>query len=196
MNEKELQAEHGVPEELPPAVNKPCNECPWRRESWAGYLGPMSAENWTKLAMGDFPIMCHKTIEESDNYEGTFQCRGAATFRANTFKEPRRPDVVTGPVDKENVFASTQEFINHHTHKGDDMGDERIVEEYEGWHNEDAVRYVGESTEELSEGEEGTIEINEVGSMEYGNLRTAIFFKPEGADEAITEVSPSDLEGI
>lgn len=118
-DEKELQAEVGVPEELPPAIKSPCSECPWRRESWAGYLGPLTAEQWIALAQSDFPIMCHKTIEESDNYEGTFQCAGAATFRANIAKSPRRPDVVTGPVDRENVFASPQEFIEHHKHSED-----------------------------------------------------------------------------
>lgn len=115
MNEKELQKLHAdVPEDLPPAIKEPCSECPWRRESWAGYLGPLNAENWIKLAQSDMPIMCHKTIEEDQNYDGTFQCAGAARFRANIAKAPRRPDVVTGPVDRETVFATPQEFIDHH----------------------------------------------------------------------------------
>lgn len=120
MNEKELQAQFaGVPEELPSCLNQPCPECPWRKKSWAGYLGPLSAENWIKLAQSDMPIMCHKTIHEDGNYEGTFQCAGAARFRANIAKAPRRPDVSVGPVDREDVFASPQEFIDHHTHSED-----------------------------------------------------------------------------
>lgn len=119
MNEQELQAEFGVPEELNPALAKPCSECPWRREAWAGYLGPLNAENWVKAAMSDHPIQCHKTIEESQKWEGTFQCKGAAIFRANICKLPRRPDIETGPVDRETVFASPQEFIDHHKNSKD-----------------------------------------------------------------------------
>lgn len=194
-SEQELQAEHGVPTELPPAVYSPCSQCPWRREAWAGYLGPLSAENWVKIANSDMPIMCHQTIEESDNYEGTFQCKGAAIFRANICKAPRREDAAVGPQDKEKIFASAQEFTDHHERNLMEETEPKI-DEYEGWTYGQEVRYVGESTEEITEGEEGSIEINEVGAEKYGNLRTAIYFKPEGADEAIIEVSPSDLEEV
>lgn len=195
--EEELQAQHGVPERLPPATAQPCKECPWRRGAAPGWLGPMKAEDWIDLAQSDMPVMCHRTIKESENYEGTFQCRGAAIFRANICKSPRREDAALGPVDNDLVFATTREFLDYHKGGLASMEDgERIVNEYEGWINGEEVIYVGPSTEEISEGEEGTIEINEVGGAEYGNLRTAIFFKPEGANEALTEVSPMHLEGI
>jgi hypothetical protein len=188
-NEQELQAEHGVPTELPPALHAPCSQCPWRREAWAGYLGPMNAENWAKLAQSDMPVMCHQTIEESGNYEGTFQCKGAAIFRANICKEPRRHDAAVGPQDKEIVFASTKEFEDHH--KGEPM-----TKEYEGFKHEQPVTYIGEDNEDecVYNGEEGHVEVEDVGAAKYGNEATVLYFRPKGCDEGMCQVDPLDLE--
>lgn len=104
---------------LPPATPNPCDECPWRRDSLAGYLGPLDAEGWIQHAHGDFPIACHKTIApkigqaEWDD-PGIRQCRGAASFRANVCKEPRDPEVISWPPDPERVFDSNEEFLDHH----------------------------------------------------------------------------------
>jgi len=48
---------------LPQATPRPCNDCPWRRKSCAGWLGPF----------------------------GIKQCAGAAVYRANVCKSPRDP---------------------------------------------------------------------------------------------------------
>lgn len=99
---------------LPPATVRPCNECPWRRESWAGHLGPFSAEQWIEIAHSDEPIACHMTIKTSGSWEGALQCQGAASFRSNMCKMPRNPDVVTGPRDTDTVFTRPTEFLEHH----------------------------------------------------------------------------------
>lgn len=121
--QRAYQAEQGIPVELADAVKEPCNECPWRRVAIPGYLGPESAENWIQAIHGEHPIMCHKTCNPGGSYDGTMQCRGAAIMRANTGKKPRRSDIVTGPVDKERVFGSNEEFIDHHTKGGSDGDD-------------------------------------------------------------------------
>jgi hypothetical protein len=41
-------------------------------------------------------------------------------YRANVGKLPRDPEVVTGPADRELVFASATEFTNHHKGDSDD----------------------------------------------------------------------------
>lgn len=99
-----------------PSVATPCNECPWRRDAEPGYLGPHSPEEWLTLAHFDTPIACHKTIKTPLRWEGASQCAGAAAFRANVAKSPRDPRVARGPA-RADVFASNQEFLDHH--KGD-----------------------------------------------------------------------------
>lgn len=101
---------------LPPATATPCSECPWRRVSWRGHLGPLSATEWVEKAHSDAAIECHLTVRQSGaEWNEVRQCRGAAIFRANVLKTPRNPLVVTGPQDREAVFASNQEFIEHHS---------------------------------------------------------------------------------
>ena len=104
-------------QEIPPAVKQPCNDCPWRRSSAAGWLGPYDALTWVLLAGSEEPIACHQTIRESGSWDGAFQCAGAATYRANSCKSPRDPAVAVGPTDHENVFSNSMEFINHHERK-------------------------------------------------------------------------------
>lgn len=100
---------------LPPPTTKPCDECPWRRASIPGYVGPHDAGAWRDAIHSDAPIACHKTIT-SEGEETTYshQCAGAAIYRANVHKLPRDPDVVTLPADRERVFANDREFLAHH----------------------------------------------------------------------------------
>lgn len=110
------------PEKYPEPTPTPCNECPWRREAAPGHLGPYTPLDWIKIAHSDRPIACHKTIVVIDPLEGTGdwehpklrQCRGAAIFRANVRKNPKRPDIETGPIDEESCFADNVEFMEHH----------------------------------------------------------------------------------
>jgi hypothetical protein len=99
---------------LPPACAKPCSECPWRRESAGGWLGPWTAEEWVTLANSDEPIACHTSIEISDVWTAkTRQCAGAAAYRKATGKLPRNPEVAVGPLQP-NTFTNPIEFLDHH----------------------------------------------------------------------------------
>lgn len=101
---------------LPDATPNPCNDCPWRRTSTRGWLGPFSASDWVSLAQSDMPVACHLTIDRDDDWEqpGVKQCRGVAMFRKNICKAPRDPAVVVGPRDTEKVFGRGTEFMDHH----------------------------------------------------------------------------------
>lgn len=104
-----------VDEDLPPAVPRACKECPWRRDSEPGWLGPYDAKTWILAVHSDQPIACHETIKSSDQpWSEVKQCRGSAIYRANVYKSPRNPQVVVGPQDTKTVFDSDGDFIAHH----------------------------------------------------------------------------------
>lgn len=90
--------------------DKPCHDCPWRRESIPGWLGAGDPDDWIGLAHSDAPIPCHAL-------KGP-QCAGAAIYRANILKLPRDPRVLRLNKDTEKVFAAPAEFLKHHTRKG------------------------------------------------------------------------------
>jgi hypothetical protein len=100
---------------LPDAVPEPCRECPWRRNSVPGHLGPYSAVKWLDKLHGEGAIECHLTVRESGApWDEVKQCRGAAIMRANVCKSPRNPKVIVGPTDTEKVFETNEEFLEHH----------------------------------------------------------------------------------
>lgn len=92
----------------------PCKECPWRRKSAPGWLGPHTAEEWISMAHGEGFIACHLTIEKAgDNADAMTQCSGSAIFRSNLCKLPRS-GAATLPSDRTTVFGSNAEFTTHH----------------------------------------------------------------------------------
>lgn len=104
---------------LPPVREKPCFDCPWRRNAAKGWLGPFSAEQWEELAHSDVAIACHITIPENSAFgdwdnDDLLQCAGAAIYRSNIAKSPRNPEVATLPADRETVFGFG-EFVEYHT---------------------------------------------------------------------------------
>ena len=85
---------------------KPCDDCPWRRDSLPGWLGGSSVEDWLVIAHSDEKIDCHTRLGA--------QCAGAAIYRRNICKSPRDKTALTLPADRDAVFASPSEFQNHH----------------------------------------------------------------------------------
>jgi hypothetical protein len=62
-------------------LTKPCSDCPFSRESFRGWLGPATAEQWIAGAHGEGQVPCH--------VHPNVQCAGMAIFRANVCKVPR-----------------------------------------------------------------------------------------------------------
>lgn len=109
--------------DLPPVTSKACQECPWRKDSRPGHLGPHDAESWARSIHGEQPIACHKTIKDVDPDTRTGdwahpkmrQCFGAAQMRKNVFKAPRDPEIaIADAYDDSMVFGHTNDFIEHH----------------------------------------------------------------------------------
>lgn len=89
----------------------PCHDCPWRRASIAGWLGPFDADEWLAMAHGETLADCHARRYASRSGP---QCAGLATFRANVCKAPRDPRILRLKANRETVFATNAEFIAHH----------------------------------------------------------------------------------
>ncbi len=97
--------------QVTPAQHRtPCHDCPWRRKAIPGWLGDTSAPEWIQCAHGEAVIECH-TLKSR---RGAHHCAGAAIYRANVCKSTRTPQLKLPP-DAEQVFASPQEFLTHHT---------------------------------------------------------------------------------
>ena len=120
--EQELADHERMLDNLPPVRKSPCAECPWRKESIPGFLGPYDAEKWSEMAHSEAPIACHMTIDFVEEGQGAWddpkirQCAGAAIFRTNTFKKPRHPKIATLP-RSEKVFSNSREFLAHHAQR-------------------------------------------------------------------------------
>jgi len=101
--------------EYPEATKTPCNDCPWRRVSAPGWLGPHSPEEWLTTVHGEGGIACHKTItNEQWDDPGMRQCAGAAIYRANVHKLPINPTIARSEQDHEKIFSLDREFLSHH----------------------------------------------------------------------------------
>jgi hypothetical protein len=98
-----------IPVEQRSQHTKPCAECPWRRGACKGWLGPETGypQVYINAAHGEEIIECHLShINE---------CAGAAIYRANVSKRTRHGGELKLPADTTTVFASPEEFIEHHT---------------------------------------------------------------------------------
>ena len=87
-------------------LTKPCSDCPFSRESFRGWLGPATAEQWIAGAHGECQVPCH--------VHPNVQCAGMAIFRANVYKVPRDEETLRLPPDRVRVFSWDDEFLKHH----------------------------------------------------------------------------------
>lgn len=104
MKRKLITRDEALP--APGQHERPCSDCPWSREALAGWLGGMTSEEWLEEAHSEALIDCHV-------WDGA-QCAGAAIYRANMAKSPRDPEALRLPRDTEAVFATPDEFTQHH----------------------------------------------------------------------------------
>jgi hypothetical protein len=98
----------------PQQHRKPCVDCPFGRIALQGWLALMTPEEWLLVAHGEGRMECHTMQELSGQ---PWQCAGAATFRANIYKVARDDSILILPKNKKLVFATDQEFWDHHSEK-------------------------------------------------------------------------------
>ncbi len=102
----------------------PCADCPFRRTVEKGALGGSPVQTYVgQSAIPMMQIPCHSCIDYDDpNWKakasvpgGVSQCAGAAIFRSNIGMESVNDRIVSLPKDTDNVFASYNEFVAHHS---------------------------------------------------------------------------------
>lgn len=133
LNTPVTSVEQAMRMEYPDQCAQPCNECPWRKQSVPGYLGPYTATEWLDAAHAEGAIACHKTIPPGGGWgDRTLQCAGLASFRHHVMKTPRNRTIAVGPANPA-VLQSNDEFLRHH-----EGGDEAVRHELDhGWETPD-----------------------------------------------------------
>ncbi|MDD5305006.1 MAG: hypothetical protein PHS14_18055 [Elusimicrobia bacterium] len=86
--------------------HRPCSDCPFARTALPGWTGSDTPEEYVQAAHSESRMECHTLLGA--------QCAGAAIYRANVYKLPSDPDHLKLPSDRERVFASRNEFLDHH----------------------------------------------------------------------------------
>ena len=104
-------------------LTKPCAECPFRRRSAPGWLGPWKPNDLLQ-SLQYFPFPCHRTIgKPTDDLRG---CAGAAIYMNNDMAISRCRDtakhqqVLKDSEHSPSVFARRHEFMAHHDRFGKD----------------------------------------------------------------------------
>ena len=113
-------------------LKQPCIECPFRRQSAPGWLGPWTAESLIdEVEHGAF--VCHKSIGDTrqvDNDKLEY-CAGAAIYLNNRLKLARDRTYSAyqnalkeaSSEIKQSVFSNRDEFTEHHNRLGKTSGD-------------------------------------------------------------------------
>lgn len=107
-------------------LKAPCQKCPFRRVSIAGWLGSSTPREFMEQTLGDSPMPCHCTVdystpnwrEEMESTTGGSSnarfCAGAIIFFSNMMKLSRDRMRPALKADKVAVFSSPAEFFAHH----------------------------------------------------------------------------------
>lgn len=104
--------------------DKPCNQCPYRKESLPGFLGDANYQPELFLQQLDMKEMhpCHLAIKDWENYTkeellAANKCTGALQFMNNSLRIHRNPKIAAlqkTAGKNEKVFQWKSEFIEHH----------------------------------------------------------------------------------
>lgn len=109
---------------MKPPLKAPCQKCPFRRVSIAGWLGSSTPREFMQQTLGDSPMPCHCTVDYNDGTAWQEQlddpkskarfCAGALVFFSNLMKMSRDRARPVLPADKNAVFANAEQFLGHH----------------------------------------------------------------------------------
>lgn len=102
---------------------KMCSECPFRKNSMPGYLGPHTPEGLLKIVHGEGGFACHMDIDKvkygGKDFSKLEQCAGAILHGIKSGKSFRHPQLqaqqkaLKGSTELNNTLG-LREFMEHH----------------------------------------------------------------------------------
>lgn len=96
----------------------PCNECPWRRTSLAGWLGGHEPTYYADAVQANEVPPCHLTDLGPDDPRSSM-CAGALSVMANAclsaWKTPGGDEAKAKVGKRDDTFHHPAEFYEHHT---------------------------------------------------------------------------------
>lgn len=110
-------------------IKKPCEGCPFRKESAKGWLGDYTPEQIIEHINQEIPFLCHIHIENTTGYDGkdwlekaiesgeAQHCAGALIFAKKSCKLPRdqKHSAAVKSIQLSDILWPPHEFIKHHT---------------------------------------------------------------------------------
>lgn len=105
---------------------KMCNECPFRKKSPKGWLGPWTAEEMQSLAHSENEFICHKEVNKLSQTMNSEEigrvgnhCVGMLRYRNNICKSSKNPkqrehQQKLKKIDDQEVIPAFG-FLEHHT---------------------------------------------------------------------------------
>lgn len=96
-------------------TSKPCSECPFRKDSAQGWLGPYTVPDLLDFARRDIEFPCHKSMGTKNERI----CRGFLHYRNNTGKSARQPSRLKTCEQRtyrqeNNCFETPMQLAEHH----------------------------------------------------------------------------------
>jgi hypothetical protein len=99
----------------------PCKECPFRKDSVAGWLANYTPQDLHTLVMSEQPFPCHMTHEKDLEFNEAEEyplCKGALAYMKKNAKSPRNQELnalvkAVEPEVTENILGFV-EFFKHH----------------------------------------------------------------------------------
>ena len=101
------------------ATKTPCAECPFKKTSMRGYLGPWASPEELIFAahsdLGD-GFACHMTVKQDDSWEGAQVCAGSLICANKSFKTYRDDELrkLQQEVEDNDDVMNSWEFIEYH----------------------------------------------------------------------------------
>jgi hypothetical protein len=104
---------------------KMCAECPFRKDSAKGWLGPWDdSDEIINQSQNESGLACHMRIEHEENgevsYDDTHVCVGSMAYANATCKVYRAPTLreaqkkVAQTVKDEEILSNREDFSKHH----------------------------------------------------------------------------------
>lgn len=106
---------------------KMCGECPFRKASPKGWLGPWTPDELNEAARSDETVICHEDVNkltrqgltEAEIEDHGQYCVGILRYRNTLCKLNRDPKVSAAQKDLRSIddveVIPANQFLNHHT---------------------------------------------------------------------------------